>query len=348
MRPYRNIPFIAVSLAALCICAVSCKHDKDDDTTSYSYFEGDLSFDIPGYVQKGEVYRLMPEGDLRRADDDDSEDSYGLVWTIDLRSVSDTVRYEGEDASSNDGSMIYSIPDTLCDISVTLKAYASGYSATSVSKTVIVIDPSEEDGSLTGRTFPDGIQSFTDSRDSRSYRYVSLGGTDWMAENLAWDGAGHSFDEAEVMDELVGRFYTWDEAVSACPSGWRLPSNQDWTALARTVTGVQYDDDLAALEGLAGSLMVPEAYINQYRMWDYQPAFDITNSTSLSILPTGYATIADGVWTFSGFTYYAAFWTSDERDADEGYYRLIYASQPAVSVGAAAKEYFATVVRCVR
>lgn len=339
---------LALGLMALCLGIVSCKKDKDDETVTYAAFSGDLGFEIPAYVRKGEVYRLSPTGDLARSADDGSEDSYGLVWTVDLRGASDTVRFEGEDASLNDGSMIFSIPDSLCDITLTLKAYASGYSAVSVSRSIMVIDPAEENGSLSGRDFPEGTMTFVDGRDGRAYRYRRIGGTDWMSENLAWDGAGRSFEESSVMDAIAGRFYRWEEAQSACPQGWRLPSNSDWLALAEAVTGTPFTDELGALDGLAGALMSPEAYVNQYRMWDYQPEFDIDNRSGLSMLPTGYATIMDGAWSFHGFTQYASFWTSDEHDARQGCYRLLHYNNPAVMSNYADKELFATSVRCVR
>lgn len=339
---------IMAALAALCLCIVSCKKDKDEETVSYSSFRGDLSFEIPSYVHKGDVYELIPGGDIRRAADDDNEGAYGLVWTVDLRSASDTVRFEGEDASTNDGSMIFSVPDTLCNITLTLKAFADGYASTSVSRTIMVIDPSEENGSLTGRTFPAGVKSFKDARDGENYRYVRVGGRDWMAENLAWDGAGNSFDNAPVMDALLGRFYTWEEAQNACPAGWRLPANDDWIALAADVTGKTYTDKMSVLEGLSGAMMLPEAYINEYRMWEYQPKFDVDNRTGLAVLPAGYSTVKEDDWAFFGFTRYALFWTADAFDADNGCYRQIHADQPGVSAGYAGKAYFGASVRCVR
>ncbi|MCL2260966.1 MAG: hypothetical protein FWC15_06375, partial [Fibromonadales bacterium] len=37
--------------------------------------------------------------------------------------------------------------------------------------------------------------------------------------------------------EKYGRLYTWEEAKKACPSGWHLPSDAEWTALANFAGG---------------------------------------------------------------------------------------------------------------
>ena len=34
------------------------------------------------------------------------------------------------------------------------------------------------------------------------------------------------------MCEQTGRLYTWQEAMNACPNGWRLPTDDEWWAMA--------------------------------------------------------------------------------------------------------------------
>jgi uncharacterized protein (TIGR02145 family) len=74
--------------------------------------------------------------------------------------------------------------------------------------------------------------TFTDPRDGYRYPTVSIGGRDWFAENLRYrtsDSRCYEGDEANCEDH--GRLYRLEDAMKACPAGWRVPSEQDWRAL---------------------------------------------------------------------------------------------------------------------
>ncbi len=90
-----------------------------------------------------------------------------------------------------------------------------------------------------------------DDRDSQTYKTVKIGDQVWMAENLNYEG-GDSYcynDSAEYCEEY-GRLYTWVSARDACPTGWHLPTREDFDTLLSTVGG----DSLAgnALKSFAG------------------------------------------------------------------------------------------------
>lgn len=81
--------------------------------------------------------------------------------------------------------------------------------------------------------------SFIDSRDGQSYVYTQIGEQVWMAENLNYNAiAGGSCLYADEVDcKLKGQVYHFSEAVNACPSGWHLPTKEDWDLLIDNMGG---------------------------------------------------------------------------------------------------------------
>jgi uncharacterized protein (TIGR02145 family) len=78
----------------------------------------------------------------------------------------------------------------------------------------------------------------SDSRDGKSYRTVVIGKQTWMAQNLDFSAPGTAcYENKRKGCEELGRLYPWDAAKSACPVGWRLPTENDWDALEAQVGG---------------------------------------------------------------------------------------------------------------
>jgi uncharacterized protein (TIGR02145 family) len=79
-------------------------------------------------------------------------------------------------------------------------------------------------------------ERFTDPRDGYSYAIVTIGKARWFAENLRFrtsDSRCYEGDEANCADH--GRLYRLEDGLRACPSGWRVPLEEDWRALERTL-----------------------------------------------------------------------------------------------------------------
>jgi len=85
---------------------------------------------------------------------------------------------------------------------------------------------------------------FTDRRNAKTYRTVEIGGLAWMAENLNFvTDSSACYNNDESYCEKYGRLYNWNDAMKACPAGWRVPSDEDWSCLARAAGGryIGYD-----------------------------------------------------------------------------------------------------------
>ena len=111
------------------------------------------------------------------------------------------------------------------------------------------------------KTVPDKRETFTDSRDGKTYKKVTIGSQTWMAENLNYETKGgkcfgedgkvvQTFFESDETEEKTlpkaevqanctkhGRLYNWETAMKACPSGWHLPSTKEWETLVNSAGG---------------------------------------------------------------------------------------------------------------
>lgn len=103
---------------------------------------------------------------------------------------------------------------------------------------------------------------FMDLRDGNTYGWIRIGNLEWMTSNLKYgdpyyervfDGllAGtygpqsvtskYGNDDLEADYEKYGNLYTWDEAGTLCPDGWRLPTDEDWKNLEMALGMSQAD-----------------------------------------------------------------------------------------------------------
>ncbi len=77
-----------------------------------------------------------------------------------------------------------------------------------------------------------------DTRDKQKYRTVVIDGRTWMADNLNYKMPGSScYREDDDNCMVYGSLYTWEAAKSACPAGFRLPTNADFESLWKAAGG---------------------------------------------------------------------------------------------------------------
>ncbi len=79
----------------------------------------------------------------------------------------------------------------------------------------------------------ESIVGFIDSRDGKSYKAVKIGNQIWMAENLAFKAEESCwvYDNNESNANKYGYLYGWKTACEVCPTGWHLPSDEEWKQL---------------------------------------------------------------------------------------------------------------------
>lgn len=75
---------------------------------------------------------------------------------------------------------------------------------------------------------------FIDPRDGQTYPLVTIGTQTWFAHNLNYElenGESKCYDDVEGNCFTYGRLYDGDDALTACPEGFRLATEDDWLTL---------------------------------------------------------------------------------------------------------------------
>jgi uncharacterized protein (TIGR02145 family) len=134
---------------------------------------------------------------------------------------------------------------------------------------------------------------FTDPRDNQVYSVVEIGQQFWMVKNLNYE-TGNSWCMVDNISncDTHGRLYDWQTALTACPDGWHLPTDSEWTILANNLGG-------ASLAG--GKLKSTTA-------WELSCSHT-TNSSGFTAIPGGYRT---GNGYYSNFSEEGNWWSSTE------------------------------------
>ena len=335
------LPLVAALIAVLCI---SCKEKEEE--TKYMSFVGDPEFELPTFIKAGDKHHLTPKT-VKRSADDNSTLEPGCRWYLsDGSTPSDTVRWEG-DPSYVPYDYDLTVPDSLESVTVTCCIFADGYTDKSFSCTAIVVRTDGPLPSLQGVNFPAGSGTFSDTRDNMIYHYITVDGTDWMAENLAWAGCGTSYLSAPLVDVFFGRYYTWTEASTACPDGWTLPTNADFLALNNAFVDKPTDNPYETFPVGAGHHMA-NAYFNYQKLWEYWPDVTPVNTSGFSLLPVGYVIFSGEMKELMDMMAYGMVWTGEQYGEKQAYYRSVNMRYDKILIETGYRDNMAMSVRCVR
>ena len=212
--------------------------------------------------------------------------------------------------------------------------------------------------------------TMSDSRDGKTYKTVKIGVQVWMAENLNYADSVKTpslkenswcYGNVAANCEKYGRLYTWAAAIDSvklandvmnpldcgygktcdfsgtvqgiCPSGWHLPSRDEWNTLITAVggdskagTALKSTSGWTSLNGVSGNG---------------------TDAFGFSALPAGYR---DRHGHYYSERSYAEFWTSTE-DAEDGSYNAYDMSifvETYASLNVSSSKPYGYSVRCLK
>lgn len=145
---------------------------------------------------------------------------------------------------------------------------------------------------------------------------VRIGNSVWMARNLNSKVNGsESYNGDEAYDTKYGRLYNWETAKNACPSGWHLPTEKEWSELIEHVGGIE----------TAGKVIKPGG-------------------------PYGFNAQLAGFSSIGKFMMqdeFGTYWTSSEYDSSHAWYVYVRSQKDAITKTYFTKSYKLS-VRCIK
>jgi uncharacterized protein (TIGR02145 family) len=176
------------------------------------------------------------------------------------------------------------------------------------------------------------VSTFTDNRDKKVYRKVTIGTQTWMAENLNYAAnKSRCYENSTDSCTKYGRLYDWETAMVVCPSGWHLSTDAEWTTLTDFVG---YPD--------GKKLKSTTGWLNNGNG---------TDEYGFSALPAGVGSVYSGDFYEAG--YFCGWWSSTEYDdepdrADRAWTRLMGDDNEDMSRDDENKHAHFMSVRCVQ
>ncbi|NQU84799.1 MAG: fibrobacter succinogenes major paralogous domain-containing protein [Mariniphaga sp.] len=146
---------------------------------------------------------------------------------------------------------------------------------------------------------------FIDPRDNNKYSIVKIGEQIWMGENIRYnvDSDCRAYNNNEYLVNSFGRLYSWASAQNACPEGWHLPSDAEWTKLS----------------DFLGGYLVAGGKLKTISGW-YSNG-NGTDDYGFSLLPGGFSFATH----FNSFGQMANLWssTTTEHNSNYAWYRYV-------------------------
>lgn len=168
------------------------------------------------------------------------------------------------------------------------------------------------------------LGEMTDARDNQTYQTVTLGDQTWLAQDLNY-GSDDSkcYDDDPANCEIYGRLYDWEASKTACPAGWHLGSDEEWSTLIKYLdpdADPQGDSSVTEESIWAGGMLKATGNLrDETGLWNY-PNVGATNSSKFSAVPAGVC-YDDGSCDVMGR--HAIYWTSTENANSKVWFRVL-------------------------
>lgn len=185
-----------------------------------------------------------------------------------------------------------------------------------------------------------GAIRFTDERDGKAYKGIMIGEQVWMAENLDYITKTGSwlYREEDGNEICYGRLYDWKTSQQVCPSGWHLPSDEEWKELEGFLGMSREQQDQKGWRGLKeGSIMKSR--------FGWKSGGNGADEMGFSALPCGFRDFNGAFGSKGVFGY---FWTSTEGPQKGiAWSRILY--YPTDRIGRNSyRKSFGLSVRCIK
>ncbi len=171
------------------------------------------------------------------------------------------------------------------------------------------------------------LGTMTDSRDNQTYDTVTLGTQTWLAQDLNYESDDSvCYDDDPANCEIYGRLYDWETAKTACPAGWHLPSDGEWSTFIKFLdpdADPQTDSGIKVIEESiwAGAMLKTTGTIRDTGLWNFSDKDKQgTNSSKFSGVPSGVC-YENGSCDVMGR--HAIYWTSTENDDNKVWFRVL-------------------------
>ncbi len=309
-----KIRLFSILVLSAAVLTLGCK--KNSSETTIPGLSGLRMTDATPYVSLGTTLTFKANVSSITTTDKNDAGKVGVYWQVNSAKRDTLTR----DITTGNPTFTYTA-DTAGTYTVTCSAYATGYYNSTATAKFQAIEPST---ALTG--IPG---SATEIIEGQEYRIFTSGEDTWLGNNLY--GTGHRFYGAPVLDTVFGNYYTWEEALAACPENWHLPSGEEFDSLGSE----------------AGAFLVDASFMGK-KMWEYWTGVNITNTLGFNAIPTGYMDLTYNINPETGLNEYAMWWTADEVNEDLASFRYIYQKNPVIQKGQGSKKSLALNVRCVK